>query len=718
MSTKDSRLAMTEELPSERQIFSNARRLIGKSRSDYLENACGENAMLRSRVDKLLDSFEEQDIDLIDRAYRSVLRDIHGSNETLREDSQFTFDEISHLFEAGSGDSIGRIDHYEIKEMIGRGAFGVVFKAFDTKLARSVAIKILAPTLACSLGFRERFLQEARASAAIRHDNVVRIHAVEDAPFPFIVMELVNGETLRSHVQDHGPLATEETFDLGIQIIKGLAAAHQKGIVHLDVKPANILVEELPNGKKIAKLTDFGLALVVDGQGEAVPETLLGTPAYMAPEHAKGEGVDQRADLFSFGSVLFSMCSGQAAFGGSETISVLRGIVENKRAEIPEGVEVSRRLVNLIDRLHSTLPENRYDSAEEVLTDLLRLSRSHSIRRKSTSLAPMIALVGIVVMSALTIFGAKLFSSETTDASAAMTSISNNESMAAPVKEATWSDARQQLIDVTSQIEKLDEKFKGNDCNYEIRDGKVLHVRMPFANDLSPLANLKDVEHLFLEPPGPEREVPVGIEFVSEMKKLRILKLQSFPTKNLEPLRGLQLKKLDLWYSRMNAKAYPAPVDLDPLKGMPLNWLNCGGCGIESLKPLEGMKLESLCLNFSRPFSDLSPVKGMPLYTLQISNTKVCDLSPLVGTPLKILEASNSKVRDLSPLVGMPLEELYIKGLEIDDLEVLKKCHIKALWIDHAADHESLIKSMQGLERINGVLLDDFFENQEQIRYE
>jgi len=277
----------------------------------------------------------------------------------------------------------------------------------------------------------------------------------------------------------------------------------------------------------------------------------------------------------------------------------------------------------------------------------------------------------------------------------------------------SWSEARQQLLDVTTEIGKADRQFNAAGCVYEIMDGKLTYVRMPFAKDLSALSNLADVEHLFLEPPGTEREVPVDISFVDGMKSLRNLEIQSFPAKSLEPLRGLPLEKLHLWYCRLNAQPYPTAIDLEPLRGMPLSWLNCGGCGVNSLEPLAGMKLEFLCMNHCIPVADLAPLSGMPLHTLMLDNTDVSDLTPLIGTPIKILSISGTKVRDLSPLIHLELEEIHMMKIQVDDLSILKKCNIRVLRMDYDPSQRDLVKSIPGLERFNGLPLEEFLASQE-----
>ncbi len=197
-------------------------------------------------------------------------------------------------------DSLGRLAHYEIVEVLGQGAFGIVLKAFDEKLQRVVAIKVLSPHLAATSPARKRFTREARASAKVRHENVVSIYAVEDEPIPYLVMEYIPGETLQKRLDDHGPLALPDVLRLGKQIADGLAAAHAQDLIHRDVKPGNILLDT--SLEDHVKITDFGLARTADDASMSQSGMIAGTPLYMAPEQALGSKLDQRADLFSFGA--------------------------------------------------------------------------------------------------------------------------------------------------------------------------------------------------------------------------------------------------------------------------------------------------------------------------------------------------------------------------------------------------------------------------------
>src|SRR5205814_4227536 len=164
-------------------------------------------------------------------------------------------------------------------------------------------IKVMAPQLAASATARRRFTREARAAAAVTHDHVVTIHAVEDAgPLPHIVMQFVAGHSLQDRLDRTGPLQLQEVLRIGMQAAAGLAAAHAQGLVHRDVKPANILLED---GVERVKLTDFGLARAADDASLTKTGIIAGTPQFMSPEQARGESIDQRSDLFSLGCVLY-----------------------------------------------------------------------------------------------------------------------------------------------------------------------------------------------------------------------------------------------------------------------------------------------------------------------------------------------------------------------------------------------------------------------------
>jgi serine/threonine protein kinase/formylglycine-generating enzyme required for sulfatase activity len=280
-----------------------------------------------------------------------------------------TADALALLAPPGRPDSIGRLGHYEVLEVFGRGGFGIVFRAFDDVLQRVVAVKVLAPSMATTSPARKRFLREARASARVRHENVVQVHAVEEQPLPHLVMEFIPGETLQQRLDRTGPLDFPEAVRIARQVAQGLAAAHEQGLVHRDIKPGNILIDGGPHQQ--VKITDFGLARAADDASLTRSGVVAGTPLYMAPEQALGETLDHRADLFSLGSVLYAMLTGRPPFRAENTLAVLKRVAEDVPRPIREVIpEVPRWLCRTVEKLHAKGPAERFQTAREV-ADLL-----------------------------------------------------------------------------------------------------------------------------------------------------------------------------------------------------------------------------------------------------------------------------------------------------------------------------------------------------------
>jgi serine/threonine-protein kinase len=260
---------------------------------------------------------------------------------------------------------LGKLAHYEVLEVVGRGGMGVVLKAFDQTLHRVVAVKVMAPELAVSGTARERFEREAQAAAAVSHDHVVTIHAVSEARgLPYLVMQYVQGESLQQKLDREGPLPLKEVLRIGLQAAQGLAAAHAQGLIHRDIKPANVLLE---NGVQRVKITDFGLARAVDDASLTQSGVIAGTPMYMSPEQSLGEPQDYRTDLFSLGSVLYTLCTGHPPFRAGNTQAVLRRVAEDTPRPIREThPEVPDWLEAIVEKLMEKHPADRFQSAAEV----------------------------------------------------------------------------------------------------------------------------------------------------------------------------------------------------------------------------------------------------------------------------------------------------------------------------------------------------------------
>ncbi len=256
---------------------------------------------------------------------------------------------------------------YKILKEIGRGGMGVVYKAQDTRLDRTVALKFLSSELTRDEEAKERFIHEAKAAAALDHPNICTVYEVEEADEQtFIAMSYLEGKSLKDRLKS-GPLGIDETLEIATQVAEGLREAHAKGIVHRDIKPANIMLTE----KGQAKITDFGLAKLSWGVDLTKTSTVMGTVAYMSPEQAKGEAVDHRTDIWSFGVVLYEMITGGLPFKGEHEQSLMYAIMNREPLPLMKGRPgIPKDVENIV---HTALAKNlneRYQSFEDVLGDL------------------------------------------------------------------------------------------------------------------------------------------------------------------------------------------------------------------------------------------------------------------------------------------------------------------------------------------------------------
>jgi WD40 repeat protein len=376
----------------------------------YLDEACADDVELRLRVEGLIKAHEAAGSFLDKPAMQQIAGDrVHHQQgrteielscetdnpslegpacadpgETQGEGASDGSQSLDFLSPSEKPGSLGRLGHYEVLALVGQGGMGVVLKAFDEVLQRVVAIKVMAPQLATTASARKRFIREGQAAAAIRDERVIDIHAVEEANgLPYLVMEFVNGISLQERLDQNGPVELKEILRIGMQTAAGLAKAHAQGLIHRDIKPANILLE---NGVQRVKITDFGLARAVDDGSLSQSGVVAGTPQYMAPEQARGEVVDHRADLFSLGSVLYAMCTGRPPFRASTTMAILRRVAEDSPSPVREiNPEVPDWLAQIIEKLHAKDPIDRFQSAAEV-ADLLG---QHLAHLQQPDLAPL-----------------------------------------------------------------------------------------------------------------------------------------------------------------------------------------------------------------------------------------------------------------------------------------------------------------------------------------
>ncbi|HEY7307744.1 MAG TPA: protein kinase [Gemmataceae bacterium] len=705
----------------------------------YLDEACGADPPLRQRIESLLRSHERA----------ANFMDVPVVEQLAGDGGGLDF-----LAPSQKPGSLGRLGHYEVLEVVGRGGMGMVFRAFDDKLQRVVAIKALAPQLATSSAARRRFVREAQAAAAVTHDNVIDIHAVEDAgPAPYLVMQFIDGPTLQQKLDRSGQLPLQQILRIGLQIAEGLAAAHRHGLVHRDVKPANILLE---NGIERVKLTDFGLARAGDDASLTQSGVVAGTPMYMSPEQAQGEPMDFRSDLFSLGSVLYTMCIGRPPFRAPSAVAVLKRVCEETPRPIREiNPELPPWLEELVARLHAKAPADRFASAQEVAELLARrlaelqqggtpslpaprpsaeLPRekpaptppSRPRRLRVLAVAVVLALLAGLGLSEATgltnVRGTviRLFSGEGTlvvevDDPSVSVSLDGEELAirGAGVREIRLKPGqykvkatkegkllRQELVTVTKddrQVVRI--RREPASAQVDAADAAAWERRvaaLPAEEQVKAVAaRLKELN------PGFDGKVTHSItgDVVSELQFSTDQVTNILPVRALTKLTSLNVagepgKLADL----SPLKGLPLSrlicsktqvSDLSPLKGMPLKWLDCGVTKVSDVTPLKGMPLQGLFCQCPQ-VSDLTPLRGMQLEWLDVRTSGVTDLSPLQGMPLKDLGLNGTtKLKDLSPLKGMSLEILNLGGSAATDLSPLREMTVKQLWLNYWPERDA-----------------------------
>jgi hypothetical protein len=571
-------------------------------------------------------------------------------------------------------------------------------------------------------------------------------------------MEFIDGCSLEALLRKGGPLEVKEILRIGIQTARGLAAAHKQGLVHRDVKPANILLE---NGVQRVKLTDFGLARAADDASLTQSGYIAGTPQYMAPEQANGEPIDPRADLFSLGSVLYELCTGRPAFRAPTTAAVIRRVCDGEPRPVREvNPDVPEPLCRLIERLHAKKSDDRPPSATEVAELLaglladLNSGRSHWPRGtvqlrgpagqvgltrhawRWAAAAVVLLVIGLGVGEATGVTEMRgtvirLFSPDGTlvvevDDPGVSVTVDGGDVVitGAGAKEirlkpgqytvAASKDGkvvRQELVTVTRKGRQI-VKISAEPAPLAASAWEKSVAALPAEEQVEAVVKrLKELNPRFDGPVEPtiHDAVVIGLRFntdaVSDLSPVRALtRLESLDcygsperrgmVADLSPLRGMPLKRLSFRDNQVS--------DLSPLRGMPLKMLIFErNLAIKDLTPLEGMPLERLDCGHSN-VADLSALKGMKLNRLSCDQTLVSDLSPLRGMALEQLNVAHSRVTDLSPLRGMPLQVFWSVSSAVSDLSPLKGMPLKEIYCDFQRERDAeFLRSFTTLEKIN-----------------
>ncbi len=353
-----------------KQLYNTALELEPGQRESFLQEACAGDQSLLKEIERLLAQQVEAE-DLLGKPAFEV------AAQALAQDHK---DEPQPNYAGRS------LLHYRITERIGEGGMGVVYRARDTHLDRTVAIKVLPGAVVADPERKRRFVQEAKAASALNHPNIIDIHDINsDAGVDFIVMENVPGNTLDRRIGGKG-LRMGEVLKYAVQIADAIAAAHAAGIVHRDLKPANIMVTETG----LIKVLDFGLAKLTQPLENEVSATasamesltgegrIMGTVAYMSPEQAEGKAVDARSDIFSFGSVLYEMISGKQAFQGDSTLSTLSAILNKEVA--PLSADIPHDLEKIVTRCLRKDPARRFQAMADLKVELEELKEAVDLR--------------------------------------------------------------------------------------------------------------------------------------------------------------------------------------------------------------------------------------------------------------------------------------------------------------------------------------------------
>ncbi|MBI2922120.1 MAG: protein kinase [Planctomycetes bacterium] len=557
-----------------------------------------------------------------------------------------------------------------LERKLGQGGMGAVYRAHHRALDIPVAVKILPPEFARAHPEAvERFANEARAAAKLQHPNIVGVLNVgEDAGLHFIVMQLVEGESLQKLLDREGRLPVGKALGIARQIADALRVAAEHRIVHRDIKPDNILIGR----DGVARLADLGLAKTL-GADTALTASgaALGTPHYMAPEQAEdAKTADHRSDLYSLGCILYRMLCGRVPYEGSSLFAILRKHVE---APVPDpraaNPALPTALAAIIARLMAKSPDRRFQTAAELQTALSKVGEAAPPPPPRRSRAPVIAAAALTLLLVPAVY---VFVHERAGPPAK----SAEEPARLPKeREKPFTGTPEEKVELLlAALTKLNGA------------AIVAHTFRSSGNDITSL-DLSDQPEL--RRLDPLKGLP-----------LRELDISSTGVSDLAPLEGMPIESLNLSYGHV--------ADLGPLASLPLTELFCVNIGLTDLGPLQGLKLERLECDENR-IESLEPLKGMPLLVLHCANCRITDLWPLGGAQLEELHIAGNRISDLGPLHGMPLVLLGCEDNPIVDLRPLEAMELKTIIFTprNVKEGMSILREMKSLREIDTRPSDD-----------
>jgi serine/threonine protein kinase len=587
-------------------------------------------------------------------------------------------------------EELGRLGPYRVLGVLGAGGMGVVFRAEDPALRRAVALKALRADVADGGASRERFLREARATAAVRSDHVVTIYQVEEGAVPYLAMELLPGQSLHAALQAGPPPPLAALLRIGRETALGLAAAHAQGLVHRDIKPGNLWLEgegKKPWAFRRVKILDFGLARGAGDIRLTAQGAILGTLAYMAPEQAQGLPLDHRADLYSLGVVLYHLAAGQLPLQAANVVSLITAVIETPPLPLAgRNAALPRPLVDLVMKLLAKAPRDRPASAQEVADRLkgIELQLARPVAAPPPPAPPPVP-APVPAPTPRPTPPAPPVTTEVLPPRRRQRRPERAPSKWAPLPVAVGASAL--LLGLGFVL------LGGLGQREPSPTTAAAAAQPPAATGPRPA-------------PAPPREAPPprlspGQQLEAVLQELR-RRNPGFTGQAQSVLAGEGVTQLVLPNGEV--------ADLTPLRGLKAlrHLVCCGGQAegrrlgsLRSLEPLRGLPLQQLHVD-NHPLADLSPLTGMPLEHLNVSFTDVADLRPLARLPLRSLLAWGAKIEDLRPLAGLNLEEFSCPLTPVTSLEVFRGKPLKRLWCDPPLARASLgLLRTLPLEQIN-----------------